>query len=201
MYYISSKKGTLYGVTDTKDGVEEFYSVSNLSKIYKIHHLDIKGFEIRDGKIRVSICGSSKDILTELEEEYCWFTRDNSYLEYQIKDGIYSFTRYSDGTIISDIRAELGIIDSVYKLYEKLMSNISDVSELMIYLDENSVTLFLFDIAENCTYADLIYSKKLNLYEIVSEDDKSCTLKRFAELGIPNLKYGIWTYGAKYNEL
>lgn len=32
MFYVSSKKGDLYGVTDTKDEVEEFYSKEQLFK-------------------------------------------------------------------------------------------------------------------------------------------------------------------------
>ena len=35
MFYISSQKGDKYGVTDTNDGVEEFYSTKELAKLYE----------------------------------------------------------------------------------------------------------------------------------------------------------------------
>lgn len=34
MYYISSQKGNKYGVTDTEDGIEEFYTKEQLMSIY-----------------------------------------------------------------------------------------------------------------------------------------------------------------------
>lgn len=33
MFYISSKQGNNYGITDTRDNVEEFYSIDSLTKL------------------------------------------------------------------------------------------------------------------------------------------------------------------------
>ena len=35
MFYISSKKNNTYGVTDTSDGIEEFYTIEQLKELLK----------------------------------------------------------------------------------------------------------------------------------------------------------------------
>lgn len=44
MFYVSSKNNGLLGVTDSKDGVEEFYTSAELKNIATSLNLDIWGF-------------------------------------------------------------------------------------------------------------------------------------------------------------
>lgn len=63
MFYISSKKDGLYGVTDTEDGVEDFYTLKELGEIVKTCKLDIKGLKIHQGKFSVNVY-SNEDFLS-----------------------------------------------------------------------------------------------------------------------------------------
>lgn len=51
MYYISSKVGEAYGVTDTSDSTEEFYSKAQLLKIAR--GIDIDGVDLADNLVCV----------------------------------------------------------------------------------------------------------------------------------------------------
>lgn len=42
MYYVSSKKDDLYGITDTKDGLEHFYDVQFIYDNFKDRNINIK---------------------------------------------------------------------------------------------------------------------------------------------------------------
>ena len=48
MFFVSSKRGSQFGVTDTKDGVEQFYTSEQLSKIKKKYNINIVGFQGKD---------------------------------------------------------------------------------------------------------------------------------------------------------
>lgn len=49
MFYISSKRGSKYGIRDTKDGIEEFYSpdqIKQIAKKIKIYGVSYKGITV-----------------------------------------------------------------------------------------------------------------------------------------------------------
>jgi hypothetical protein len=50
MFYISSKKGKKYGITDTSDGIEEFYTPNEILQI-ECQHIKIEGLLRSNGKI------------------------------------------------------------------------------------------------------------------------------------------------------
>jgi hypothetical protein len=66
MFYISSKKGKKYGVTDTSDGVEEFYRPEELLQIERIG-AKIEGIFRENGKIYLVIL--SENILPLLHSQ------------------------------------------------------------------------------------------------------------------------------------
>lgn len=61
MYYISSIKGNKYGVTDTKDGVEEFYTFSEIVDFVDKLNIPIKGVEL--GYVKGDISNVKIDVV------------------------------------------------------------------------------------------------------------------------------------------
>ena len=59
MYYISSVVDDKYGITDTKDGVEEFYDARFIYDNFK--SLEIKGVSISNNNIRISVWSPLKE--------------------------------------------------------------------------------------------------------------------------------------------
>lgn len=55
MFYVSSIKNDLLGVTDTDDGVEEFYSKEELSKISLENRIGINGFTYTGSSFKVEV--------------------------------------------------------------------------------------------------------------------------------------------------
>lgn len=55
MFYISSTKNDLLGVTDTDDGVEEFYPKEELSKISLENRIKINGFTYTGSSFKVEV--------------------------------------------------------------------------------------------------------------------------------------------------
>lgn len=51
MFYVSSKLGNKFGVTDTRDGIEEFYSIDVLTTLYlkNIQIIGVSGINQRTG--------------------------------------------------------------------------------------------------------------------------------------------------------
>ena len=52
MYYISSKNMNRYGITDTNDGVEEFFTMSELINI--ANKVKVEGLLVMNGQIRMA---------------------------------------------------------------------------------------------------------------------------------------------------
>lgn len=63
MYYISSKKGSKYGIIDTEDGVEEFYTKEQLRSIYA-QNIEVNGL-CDDGAFVVYPISKVKSLLNE----------------------------------------------------------------------------------------------------------------------------------------
>lgn len=63
MFYISSKKyfgsDIKYGVTDTSDGIEEFYTESELASLFKQTHTHIKGMDFTCSGFRFKVTNTN----------------------------------------------------------------------------------------------------------------------------------------------
>ena len=76
MYYVSSNKGDLYGITNTNDGVEEFYTYDYIcnnfdsSKIYGVNANNIDVWNPKKEIIKVKLSGerylNCKDLILDL---------------------------------------------------------------------------------------------------------------------------------------
>lgn len=55
MFYVSSKRGDKLGVTDTKDGVEEFYTREELASFYRNDGIKIVGFDYTGSGFRIEV--------------------------------------------------------------------------------------------------------------------------------------------------
>ena len=61
MYYISSKKNNLYGITDSKDDIEEFYDTKFIFDNFK--DINIKGVYRNGSNFRISVWNPVKEAL------------------------------------------------------------------------------------------------------------------------------------------
>lgn len=68
MFYVSRKVGKKYGVIDTNDGVEEFYSMKSLAQIVR-QGINIKGVTFCRGKLVVTPFSYVKDKVTAAKKK------------------------------------------------------------------------------------------------------------------------------------
>lgn len=75
MYYISdlnhTKEAILYGVTDTKDGVKEFYTKEQIYKMVKSIGLKIEGATLTGSGIKLTRKYPNEALLENLEKGAC----------------------------------------------------------------------------------------------------------------------------------
>lgn len=175
--YVSSKQGERFGVTDTKDGLEEFYTAEQLTEVCSACDLIIYGFNRYVGDLDVfktdcfhyqfntfiingkECCGWVAYRLPNVSK----FRSNKEYLGYPVLS--YKFGGY-EGTSIDISGVDFSSVVNLTRSFQ-LCSNLKTITLSAFNTDGLLNIDFMFEGCKNLEFADL---SSLNVSNVVTLD-------------------------------
>ena len=150
MFWVSSKNGDMFGVTDTSDNVEEFFKEKELIKICLDDMLDIDGVDILSDK--VCVVDKIKNTLMffikgDLEEAFSTMTMSGTWFTLSLKSeklGSYS-------KLLNVRRTGANRYDYFWVEAGKICSNVEvkDILHIIKGMEENDGYIVTVAMADN----------------------------------------------------
>ena len=131
MFYISSKKNDLLGVTDTKDNIEEFYSKEDLAKIFLESHIKINGLTYTGSSFKIEVKNLALIFIENLQNGDVFMLDGKPAMRIE-ETGMRDFSIFSDGKMLNISRKSL--LNGDYNVSTKAVSDTNKKAIISNYL-------------------------------------------------------------------
>lgn len=131
MFYISSKKNDLLGVTDTKDNIEEFYSKEDLAKIFLECHIKINGFTYTGSSFKIEVKNLALISIENLQNGDVFMLNGEPAMKVE-ETSMRNFSIFNRGKMLSISRKSL--LNGDYNVNTKAVSDTDKKAIISSYL-------------------------------------------------------------------